>query len=155
MGPPWKFYPLLIGMGGSFPLEMRREWGQFHSSPTRTPLFSELNAVLHLVLVQDGVCWLLLRHATAWDSQAQKGPQLLHQAFVKIRQPGPSWPFTSGVYGCLFLVLSWLSLVLKGFSWHVHEGKAAWGPDRSSRGYRRLRPHLSSPRGMVGPRCPA
>lgn len=73
---------------------------------------------------------------------------------LSIRQPGPSWPFTSGVYGCLFLVLSWLLLVLKGFSWHIHEGKAAWGPDRASRGFMRLRPHLSSPRGVVGRRCP-
>lgn len=141
-------------MGGLFPLEMRREWGQFHSSPTRTPLFSELSTVLHFILVQGECAGSLLRHATAWDSQAQEGPHPLHQAFVKIRQPGPSWPFTSGVYGCLFLVLSWLLLVLKGFSWHIHEGKAAWGPDRASRGYMRLRPHLSSPRGLMGRRCP-
>lgn len=63
-------------------MEMRREWGQFHSSPTRTPLFSELSTVLHLVLVQDGCAGSLLRHATAWDSQAQEGPHPLHQAFV-------------------------------------------------------------------------
>ena len=142
-------------MGGSFPLEMRREWGQFHSSPTRTSLFSELNAVLHLVLVQDGVCWLFTQRRDCLGQPGTGGPPAASSGFCQDKTARPFLAIHIRGLRLSFPGFELALIVLKGFSWHGHEGKVAWGPDRSSRGYRRLRPHLSSPRGVVGPRCPA